>query len=40
LAELTSLAEGKVAVDEGRRGKQPDWSYDEDWSGTYPADSR
>jgi NADH-quinone oxidoreductase subunit F len=40
VAELTSLAGGKVAVDEERRRKQPDWSYDEDWSGTYPADSR
>jgi NADH:ubiquinone oxidoreductase subunit F (NADH-binding) len=40
VAELTSLAGGKVAVDEERRRKQPDWSYAEDWSGTYPADSR
>jgi NADH:ubiquinone oxidoreductase subunit F (NADH-binding) len=40
VAEVTSLADGALTVDEGRRTKQPDWSYGEDWSGAYPADSR
>jgi NADH-quinone oxidoreductase subunit F len=40
VAEVTSLADGEVTVDEGRRTKQPDWSYGDDWSGSYPADSR
>jgi NADH:ubiquinone oxidoreductase subunit F (NADH-binding) len=40
IAEITSLVDGSVAVDEGRRVKQPDWSTDEDWSGAYPADRR
>ena len=39
VAEVTSLADDEVTVDEGRRAKQPDWSYDE-WSGSFPADSR
>jgi NADH-quinone oxidoreductase subunit F len=26
------------AVDEARRTKQPDWTHDEEWSGSYPAD--
>jgi NADH:ubiquinone oxidoreductase subunit F (NADH-binding) len=40
VAEVASLDDGEVTVDEGRRTKQPDWSYGEDWSGAYPADSR
>ena len=40
VAEVTALADGEVTVDEGRRTKQPDWTYGEDWSGSYPADSR
>ena len=40
VAEVTSLADDEVTVDEGRRAKQPDWSYDRDWSGSFPADSR
>ena len=37
---LQTVADGVVTGDEGRRTKQPDWSYCEDWSGSYPADSR
>ena len=40
VAEVTALADGEVTVDEDRRTKQPDWSYGDDWSGAYPADSR
>jgi len=40
VAEVTALADGEVTVDEGRRTKQPDWTYGDDWSGSYPADSR
>jgi NADH-quinone oxidoreductase subunit F len=38
IAEVTSLADGEVTVDEARRTKQPDWTHDEEWSGSYPAD--
>jgi NADH:ubiquinone oxidoreductase subunit F (NADH-binding) len=38
IAEITSLVDGSVAVDEGRRAKQPDWTTDPDWSGASPAD--
>jgi NADH-quinone oxidoreductase subunit F len=37
VAEVTGLGEGEVAVDVRHRAKQPDWSYDEDWSGEFPA---
>ena len=30
--------EGDVTLDEGRRTKQPDWTHDTPWSGSYPAD--
>ena len=40
VAEVASLDDGVLTVDEGRRTKQPDWSYGDDWSGAYPADSR
>jgi NADH-quinone oxidoreductase subunit F len=39
VAEMLDLADGEVAVDVRHRDKRPDWSYDEDWSGSYPADS-
>ena len=39
IAETLDLADGEVAVDVRHRDKRPDWSYDEDWSGSYPADS-
>jgi NADH:ubiquinone oxidoreductase subunit F (NADH-binding) len=38
IAEVTSLADGKVTLDESRRTKQPDWTHDDQWSGSYPAD--
>jgi NADH:ubiquinone oxidoreductase subunit F (NADH-binding) len=38
VAEVTALADGEVTLDEGRRSKQPDWSHDDEWSGSYPAD--
>jgi NADH:ubiquinone oxidoreductase subunit F (NADH-binding) len=38
IAEVTGLADGEVTYDEGRRTKQPDWTYDDEWSGSYPAD--
>ncbi len=38
IAEVTGLADGEVSLDESRRTKQPDWSHDQDWSGSYPAD--
>jgi NADH:ubiquinone oxidoreductase subunit F (NADH-binding) len=38
VAEVTALADGEVTYDEGRRTKQPDWSHDDEWSGSYPAD--
>ena len=40
VAEVAALADEEVTVDEDRRTKQPDWSYGDDWSGAYPADSR
>jgi NADH:ubiquinone oxidoreductase subunit F (NADH-binding) len=39
IAETLDLADGEVAVDVRHRAKRPDWTYDGDWSGTYPADS-
>jgi NADH-quinone oxidoreductase subunit F len=38
IAEVTALADGEVTLDEARRTKQPDWTHDEEWSGSYPAD--
>lgn len=38
IAEVTGLADGEVTYDEDRRTKQPDWTHDEEWSGSYPAD--
>ncbi|HEX6569068.1 MAG TPA: NADH-ubiquinone oxidoreductase-F iron-sulfur binding region domain-containing protein [Acidimicrobiales bacterium] len=38
VAEVTALEDGEVALDETRRTKQPDWTHDEVWSGSYPAD--
>jgi NADH-quinone oxidoreductase subunit F len=40
VAEITALDGGEVTLDEARRAKQPDWSTDEEWSGTYPADEQ
>jgi NADH-quinone oxidoreductase subunit F len=38
ITEITGLADGEVTLDESRRTKQPDWTHDDDWSGSYPAD--
>jgi NADH-quinone oxidoreductase subunit F len=38
VTEITELSDGEVALDVRRAAKQPDWSYDGDWSGSYPAD--
>jgi NADH-quinone oxidoreductase subunit F len=38
VTEIAELADGEVTVDLRRAAKQPDWSYDDDWSGSYPAD--
>ena len=38
ITEVTALADGEVTLDESRRTKQPDWTHDDEWSGSYPAD--
>ena len=39
VAEVVGIdVEGDVTLDEGRRTKQPDWTHDAPWSGSYPAD--
>jgi hypothetical protein len=38
ITEVTALADGELTLDESRRTKQPDWSHDAEWSGSYPAD--
>ena len=39
VAEVVAIdEEGDVTLDEGRRTKQPDWTHDVPWSGSYPAD--
>jgi NADH-quinone oxidoreductase subunit F len=39
VAEVVRIdEEGDVTLDEGRRTKQPDWTHDAPWSGSYPAD--
>lgn len=38
IAEIVALSNGEVTIDEARRTKQPDWTHDEEWSGSYPAD--
>ncbi len=39
VAEVVGIdEEGDVTLDEGRRTKQPDWTHDAPWSGSYPAD--
>ena len=38
IAEVTALEDGDVVLDEARRTKQPDWTHDAEWSGSYPAD--
>jgi NADH:ubiquinone oxidoreductase subunit F (NADH-binding) len=39
VAEVVGIdEEGDVTLDEGFRTKQPDWTHDVPWSGSYPAD--
>jgi NADH-quinone oxidoreductase subunit F len=39
VAEVVTIDdEGEVTLDEARRTKQPDWTHDDPWSGSYPAD--
>jgi NADH-quinone oxidoreductase subunit F len=38
VTEIAELADGEVTLDVRRAAKQPDWSYDDDWSGSFPAD--
>ncbi|HEY3831560.1 MAG TPA: NADH-ubiquinone oxidoreductase-F iron-sulfur binding region domain-containing protein [Acidimicrobiia bacterium] len=37
IAELVDVANGVAHSDEHHRGKQPDWTFDEVWSGQMPA---
>ena len=38
VAEVTALDEGRAILDDTRLTKQPDWTHDGEWSGSYPAD--
>ena len=38
VAPLVDIEDGKATVDERHRGKQPDWTFDETYSGQSPAD--
>lgn len=38
VSELRSIDGGHVVLDEERRAKQPDWSFDAVWSGAAPVD--
>jgi NADH-quinone oxidoreductase subunit F len=38
ISEIAELADGEVTLDVRRRTKQPDWTHDPEWSGSYPAD--
>jgi NADH:ubiquinone oxidoreductase subunit F (NADH-binding) len=38
IAELVDIADGVAVWDERHRDKQPDWSYDEEYSGKVPAE--
>jgi hypothetical protein len=38
VSEIVELADGEVTLDVRRRTKQPDWSHQPEWSGSYPAD--
>ena len=37
VAEVADLVDGRVVVAERAGTKQPDWTYDETYSGKYPA---
>ncbi|HEX6239131.1 MAG TPA: NADH-ubiquinone oxidoreductase-F iron-sulfur binding region domain-containing protein, partial [Acidimicrobiales bacterium] len=38
VSEIRDVIDDQVVLDEGRRGKQPDWTHDEPWSGLTPVD--
>jgi hypothetical protein len=38
VAELVDIADGRARLDERHAEKQPDWTYDETYSGQMPAD--
>ncbi len=38
IAELVDIKGGAAVVDENHRNKQPDWTYDDEDSGKYPAE--
>jgi hypothetical protein len=38
IAELRDITAGTATVDEHHRAKQPDWTYDNEDSGQWPAD--
>jgi hypothetical protein len=38
VAELVGIEDGSAVLDSGHRDKQPDWTYDEEYSGQSPAD--
>ena len=38
VAELVDISDGHAALDEHHREKQPDWTFDEEYSGKSPAD--
>jgi NADH-quinone oxidoreductase subunit F len=38
IAPIVALSGGEAVLDERQRHKQPDWTYDEVWSGRSPAD--
>lgn len=38
IAELVSIDGGGVVVDVGHAAKQPDWTFDADWSGSTPVE--
>jgi hypothetical protein len=35
---MVDLKDGKAIIDERHRGKQPDWTFDDTYSGQSPAD--
>jgi len=38
--KIVDIREGVAVYDENQARKQPDWSYDDEWSGSFPADVR
>ena len=38
ISEMVGIADGVAVYDERHRDKQPDWTFDEEWSGQMPAE--